>query len=124
MPFVDYPPTAVKRVNKQITSATTTELVAAVSGKSIQVLALVVNLSTSIDATIIVQDDTGTPVQLYGGTGAAIQMSFTGAVGPPAIVLPWNPRGWFQTSAGQALDIVSTGTALDLAVLVVYAEIG
>lgn len=118
-----YPIGPVKRVNAQITSATTTELVAAVTGKAIQVLGLHLHESAAADTTVIIQDDTGSPVQLFGGTGAAIGLSKAGTVGPNSVTLPFNPRGWFQTSAGQALDLVSTGTTPDLAVLVNYTVV-
>lgn len=123
MPFVDYPPGAVKRVNAQITTATTTELVAAVSGKSIQVLGLALHESAATNTTVIIQDDAGTPIELFGGTGATIALSVGGTAGPSSVVLPWNPRGWMQTTAGQALDLVNTGTTPDLTALVIYAEV-
>lgn len=118
-----YPIGPVKRVNAQITSATTTELVAAVTGKAIQVLALALHESVATDATVIIQDDAGTPVQLFGGTGAPIALSKAGTVGPSSVVLPFNPRGWMQTTVGQALDLVSTGTSPDLTALVIYTEV-
>ena len=113
----------VKRVNALIVTATTTTLVAAVAGKAIMVLAVAVHASTEAQ-TVFFADDAGTPIQLWGGTGALLNLSNAAANGPPSLVLPWNPGGWFQTTVGEGLTIVNTGTTPDLNVLVTYAEVG
>lgn len=118
-----YPIGPVKRVNKKITTATTTALVAAVTGKAIQVLGLHLNNSLGDNVTVIIQDDAGSPVELFGGSGTTIGLSKDATLGPASLTLPFNPRGWFQTTSGQALDLVSTGTAPDLSVLVLYTEV-
>jgi len=113
----------VKTAKAAITTATTTELVAAVSGKSIMIVGLFMAEGAAVDTTVILQDDAGSPVQLIGKTGAAIALSKSGAVGAQTVVLPWNPGGWGKTTSGKALDCVSTGTTPDLFVLVQYVEI-
>ncbi len=113
----------IKRVNAIITTATTTTLVAAVAGKAIVVLAVAVHASTEAQ-TVKFQDDAGVPVELWGGTGAVLNLSNAAANGPPSLVLPWNPGGWFQTTNGEGLTVINTGTTPDLNVLITYAEVG
>jgi len=98
----------VKFKNIDVTGAAANELVAAVTGKKIRVLSLFITADTT--GTFNFQDDTGTPVTLCGGT-RQIKLSSDGTAGGYSFTLPYNPCGWFQTSAGQALDInMASGT--------------
>ena len=73
-------------------------LVAAVSGKKIRVLALFITMTGTL-VTIRCED---------GADGTAL----TGQMGPTAgqtIVLPFNPVGWFETSAATLLNMELSG---------------
>ena len=86
------------------------ELVAAVSGKSILVLAMALVADGAVDVTI--QDDSGSPVVLMGPL-KDLQVG---------LVLPFADQGWFQTTAGQALDML-LGGATQVTGCLVYAEV-
>lgn len=89
-------------------SGATNSIVAAVATKKIRVYAVFVS---SVDAKTVSWTDA------VGGT------ALTGAV-PCAVnggyVLPHNPAGWFETSAGNALGL-SLGAATAVAGVVTYA---
>ncbi len=98
----------IKYANIDVTGAAANELVTAVSGAKIRVLSMFVSAATT--GTFNMQDDTGTPVTLLGGTRNVL-LSVDAAAGASSMVLPFNPGGWFETSAGKALDInMASGT--------------
>lgn len=87
-------------------SQTDSELVAAVSGKHIRVLAYVVQCGA-----------TATDVN-FGSGSTAITPLFANAANGGSVV-PFNPIGWFETNEGEALT-VTTGTGSATGVLVRY----
>ena len=88
----------------------TADIVAAVTGKSIRVLALAVTIITA-NGTLKWQCGASTDL-----TGA---MPFGASAG---MVLPYNPVGWFQTVQGEKLNSVGATTGA-IAGLVVYQEV-
>jgi hypothetical protein len=89
-------------------SAGTTEIVAAVTGSRIRILAAVF---TGVGSSITVALQSAS-TQLTGEIGAATFLSVT---------LPFNPAGWVQTEAGEAFQITSTNGAINGCV--VYEEV-
>ena len=88
----------VKRAVIDDASSGDNTLVAAVTGKKIRVLALFITM-TGTAVTIRFEDGAG---------GTAL----TGQMGPTAgqtIVLPFNPVGWFETSAATLLNMELSG---------------
>ncbi len=86
---------AVQRIIVDITG--TNDLITAVPGKSIRVLAAMFSLGGT-DPTL----------KLQSGGAAAL----TGVMDWPSgdtAVLPFNEAGWFQTAVGAKLDAVQTG---------------
>jgi hypothetical protein len=108
----------VKRATITEAADGTVELVAAVTGKSIRIIAL--HIASVVSGAWYLQDDAGTPVELIGGAATDILHSTNGAVGDYSFTLPWNPDGWAQTTKGQALDCVLTG---DIAGCITYCEV-
>jgi hypothetical protein len=87
-------------------SQTDASVVAAVAGKKIRVLSLAfVAGGTATNAT-------------FNSASTAISPLFANAANGGAI-LPFNPIGWFQTVAGEALTL-TTGTGATTGVLVGY----
>lgn len=87
-------PTKVK-INKA--AASTTELVALVAAKKIRILSMYLvstaaNTVTLLSHTTTANNDGGLAYAANGG-----------------LVLPFNPIGWFDTTAGEALDITCSG---------------
>lgn len=81
-------------------------LVAAVTGKVIRVVAL-----------LIIPAGTATTSTLESATTA-----ISGAISPAAntpVVFPYNPAGWFQTASGEALN-VDTGAGSNTVYQIVY----
>ena len=100
----------VKRAANDAASSGDNTLVAAVSGKKIRVLALFATM-TGTAVTIRFEDGAG---------GTAL----TGQMGPTAgqtIVLPFNPVGWFETSAATLLNM-ELGGAQSVDGALVYIE--
>jgi len=100
----------VKRAAIDAASSGDNTLVAAVSGKKIRVLALFATM-TGTAVTIRFEDGAG---------GTAL----TGQMGPTAgqtIVLPFNPVGWFETSAATLLNM-ELGGAQSVDGALVYIE--
>lgn len=100
----------VKRLNTTVAAAQTdASLVALVTGKKIRVLAL--HLDCAGTATV-----------------ATLQSNSTAKAGPfnnaasEQTVLPYNPHGWFETAAGEALKI-TTGAGATTSVLLTYVEV-
>lgn len=87
------------------------DIVAAVTGKKIRVLAMTVNVDTAND-DLDVEDSSG-GTNLWKFVNVPLGVS----------VLPFNPVGWFETTSGNALygDITLAGTSVNIAV--VYLEV-
>lgn len=88
-------------------SASDSSLVAAVTGKKIRVLAVVIN-----------QGDTTPSTVTFNSASAAISPALKAAANG-GFVLPYNEVGWFETVAGEALT-VDTGAGSTTGVIVVY----
>ena len=100
----------VKHAAIDAASSGNNTLVAAVSGKKIRVLALFITMTGTL-VTIRFED---------GADGTAL----TGQMGPTAgqtIVLPFNPVGWFETSAATLLNL-ELGGAQSVDGVLVYIE--
>jgi hypothetical protein len=100
----------VKRAAIDAATSGNNTLVAAVSGKKIRVLALFATMTGSA-VTIRFED---------GADGTAL----TGQMGPTSgqtIVLPFNPVGWFETSAATLLNMELSG-AQSVDGVLVYIE--
>lgn len=94
-------------------SATDSSLVAAVASAKIRVVAaLVVTGATATNVTFNTKP---------GGAGTAISMLFANAANGGA-VLPFNPVGWFQTSAGEGLT-ATTGSGSTTGIQIVYVTV-
>jgi hypothetical protein len=94
-------------------SQTDAQVVAAVAGKKIRVLALVMVCGGT--ATTITFNTK--PV----GAGTAISPLFANGANGGAVI-PFNPVGWFETSADQGLS-ATTGDGSATGVQVVYVEV-
>jgi hypothetical protein len=100
----------VKRAAIDAATSGNNTLVAAVTGKKIRVLALFATM-TGTAVTIRFEDGAG---------GTAL----TGQMGPTSgqtIVLPFNPVGWFETSAATLLNMELSG-AQSVDGVLVYIE--
>lgn len=71
-------------------------LVSAVTSKKLRVLACAIIWNA--DTNIYFHDNAGTPVPLFGDSTNTLGIKAGGG-----FVLPFNPAGWFETTAGQAL---------------------
>jgi hypothetical protein len=89
-------------------SAASLDLVAAVSGKRIRLIALV--LATSGAGTVVFN------------SASTEQGRVTFKAADPSLVLPNNPDGWIETAAGEKLNIGNAGT-LTITGFAVYVEI-
>lgn len=81
-----------------IASATTTTLVALVSSKKIRVLAMYL-VSTGANT-----------INLQSHATTSNSDGLPGYAANGGIVLPFNPLGWFDTTTGEALDMVTSGS--------------
>jgi hypothetical protein len=100
----------VKRAFENVAASDTDEeIVAAVSGKKIRVLAVVA-----------VAGGTATNLTFNSASAAISPLLANGTNGGE--VLPYNPHGWFQTVAGEALT-VTTGAGSTTGILILYIEI-
>ena len=88
----------------------TGEIVAAVAGKKIRILAVTFSSASAVALTL--QDDAGTPNVLLG--------PFSDVTA--GFALPYSEEGWQETASGQALDVV-VGALVQSEVMVVYAEV-
>jgi len=100
--------TPVRRAIANPSTATTTQLVAAVANKKYRVLGLAV-------VTTLANN-----VNLESGTTDITAVFPLGANG--GVVLPYNEHGWCETAAGEALQ-VTTSAATAAGVHVLYVEI-
>lgn len=82
-----------------VASATTSTIVAAVASKKIRILAayLVAGAANNINWQSHTTTSNADGVQDFAANGG--------------IVLPFNPLGWFETTAGEALDLVTSTSA-------------
>jgi|TARA_R100000963_G_C4616815_1_gene85508 hypothetical protein len=100
----------VKRAAIDAASSGNNTLVAAVTGKKIRVLALTVTM-TGTAVTIRFEDGAG-------GTALTGQMQPTQG---QTVTLPFNPVGWFETSAATLLNL-ELGGAQSVDGVLVYIE--
>jgi hypothetical protein len=100
--------TAVKRAIANPSTATTTQLVAAVAGKKYRVVSMVV-------VTTVANN-----INLESGTTDITAVFPLGANG--GLVLDFNEHGWCETAVGEALQ-VTTSAATAAGVQVQYVEI-
>ena len=90
-------------------SATGTTCIAAVASKKIRVLALFcVAGGTATNLTFLSDTTVKTPLIANGANGG--------------VVLPYNPKGWFETTSGEALKVTS-GAGSTTGIHVQYAEV-
>lgn len=99
-----------KSVAVQASTSGDNTLVAAVTDKKIRVLACVLIATTAVTARF---------ESAAGGTALTGQMPL-GANG--GFTLPYNPHGWFETVAGQLLNL-ELGGAVAVAGVLVYVEV-
>lgn len=100
--------TPVKKAIANPSTATTTELVAAVTNKKYRVVGLAVITSAANN------------INLESGTTDISAVWPLGTNG--GLVLPYNEHGWAETNAGEALQI-TTSAATACGVHVLYVEI-
>lgn len=104
---MDIPNIPVKNKSLDTSSLGSNELVAAISGRSINVLSLAV-VTTASNSIKFLSDATQ--------IGATMPLGANGG-----FVLPYNPYGWFNTEEGEALNInLSVATATG--VMITYIE--
>lgn len=77
-----------------INTATSADLVDAVTGKKVRVLSLFLALAST------------TTVKFQSGAATDLTGAMTLAAGHLQLVLPFNVGGWFQTAAGAKLNLV------------------
>lgn len=105
---------SVKRALANVSaSQTDSSIIAAVSGKKIRVLAVVmVAGGTATNATFNTKPS---------GSGTAISPLFANGANGGA-VLPFNRAGWFETGTNEGLT-VTTGSGSATGILVIYVEV-
>lgn len=104
-----YGTVAAEHAKADVSASSTAEVVAAVAGKKIRVLACAfVCGAVATDAT-------------FKSGSTAISPIFQNAANAGA-VLPPNALGWFETAAGEALNL-TTGAGSQTGVLVTYVTI-
>lgn len=102
MTTLDWRNHQVKFANIACTTNGNNSLVAAVAGKAIRVLSLIlVSSGTAVNVHLRTGD---TPIALGDGTEFT-PLDLTGVAGSPALVLPFNPAGWCTTTVGAALNL-------------------
>lgn len=85
------------KVKINVASATTTTLVALVAAKKIRILSMYL-VSTGANT-----------INFQSHTTTANSDGLMGFAANGGMVLPFNPIGWFDTTAGEALDMVTSG---------------
>jgi hypothetical protein len=88
-------------------TAASNELIAAVTDKKIQVLALSLISAAAVNVTL-----QSASTALSGAMAAA-----------NGITLPFNPAGWVETAKGEALNLLLSG-AVQVSGVLVYREAG
>lgn len=76
------------------TATATNDIVAAVTGKKIKVLAAFISQASA------------TSFKFQSNATTDITNAFTTSASDLCVVLPYNPSGWFQTVAGEKLNFV------------------
>lgn len=95
-------------------SATDSSLVAAVAGKKIRVLAVVINQGDTTPSSVTFNSKSG-------GAGTAIYPALKAAANG-GFVIPENPGGWFETNAGEGLS-VTTGAGSTTGISITFAVV-
>lgn len=109
-----YRDSQITRPKASVTTASTdTALAAAVAGKVLRVVSLVLSCGATATAVTINSKP--------AGAGTAISATFTLGING-VLVLPENAYGWFQSTAGEGLT-VTTGAGSTVAVQAVVAEL-
>lgn len=96
------------------TNTTDTQIVAGVAAKKIRVLAIVLSMSAATATCQVCSKPAGAHSHISG----LFYATTSGTV-----VLPYNPLGWFQTVAGEALSIFTGAGAGTTGATVVYVEV-
>ncbi len=86
------------------------ELIAAVTGKKIRVLAILAHPSQASEGTL-------------RSATTAITGSIDVGTGNDGLMLPFNPVGWFETVAGENLDLLNTIAATSWSGCIVYTVV-
>lgn len=102
-----------------ISLTATGTIVAAVAGKKIRVLALALTFDT------LTGDETYIFKSGAGGTALTGALGDASGVGPAVVpfLLPFSPVGWFETVAGELLELALTGTTPFVNGCLVYVEV-
>ena len=98
---------------KHVNLTASADIVAAVVGKQIRVLALHVNEAQGTADVVLTIEDAAAGADL--GIFAGFALSTT--------TLPYSRVGWFETTAGNALYGTVAGTTSNLNLSIVYVEI-
>lgn len=99
----------VKRVTYSKATAAAADVIAAVTGKKIRVVAM--HIQSAAAETVL----------LRTGTSADVTGVMSLATGVP-LVLPLNPAGWFETVAGEALR-ATHGSTNQVSGSICYVEV-
>jgi hypothetical protein len=91
-------------------NADSADLIALVAGAKIRVLSLAISMASA-----------GT-FKFQSGATTDITEAFTTSSGQLIVVLPYSPMGWFETAAGEKLNIVM-GSTIANSVLITYVHI-
>ena len=110
----------IKHAVISVAEAGDNTLVAAVAGKRICVVSMV--LCPTKQNSIYLHDDAAAPVALLGDASNKIQLDPNYVDGVPALVLPPHEGGWFETSIGQSL-LINLSKAQGVAGCLTYALI-
>lgn len=110
----------VKRHMSTPASSGANTLLGAVAGKKFRVLSLAVFAASATSVNFYLYN--GDNNVLGDGTDK-LTVDKDGGDGPPSIILPWNPGGWFETdTANEALSINLSG-ATAVVVALTYIEV-
>ena len=104
--------TTIKRV--ATSTGSSKELVAAVSGKRIRVLSMIINRNGG----------SGVSVNLRSGGASGTRILYDIAIPDTnSVIFPFTDEGWFDTLVGENLFIQQSGTAGTISVTFSYQEI-
>lgn len=91
------------------------QLVAAVTGKKIRVLSMVLNRHGGTTVTVSIRTNNGSGTRILYDVGISDDTS---------LVLPFTDEGWFETASGEALYLQQASTANGtISVTLSYQEI-
>ena len=88
------------------------EIIAAVEGKVIVVMDYVLN------------GDLNDGTAIWQSADTALSGTITTTAEGTTIVAPYNPKGWIQTAAGEALNLTTSGTSAVVSGHGSYVEVG